>query len=222
LDNNSTKEARLAVRARAESPGEERLVAELQAGDETAFAELLDAHGASMLRVAQLYVRDSAVAEEVVQETWLRVLRSLGMFEGRSSLRTWIFVILGNVARRRAEQESRTVALPEEPGRAVEAERFFPAEHPRWAQAWSTTVSDWDGLPEGKLLADEALGKFREAVAELPEQHAAVITLRDVEGWTADEVCGQLGLSQANQRVLLHRARSKVRGALEEYFGMTG
>jgi RNA polymerase sigma-70 factor (ECF subfamily) len=211
----------MAVRARPEGIGEERLVADLRAGGEAAFAELVDAHGASMLRVAQLSVRDTAVAEEVVQETWLRVVRSVGDFEGRSSLRTWIFVILGNVARRRAEQESRTVALAEEPDRAVEAGRFFPDAHPRWAQAWSTPVSGWDDLPERKLLADEALAKFREAVAELPEQHATVITLRDVEGWTADEVCDLLGLTQANQRVLLHRARSKVRGALEEYFGMT-
>jgi RNA polymerase sigma-70 factor (ECF subfamily) len=200
---------------------EERLLASLRSGDERAFGRLVEAHGAAMLRVAGLYVGDRSVAEEIVQETWLRVLRSLDRFEGRSSLRTWIFVILGNCARRRAEQESRSVPLAE-PERAVPADRFFGEEHPRWARMWSTPVDGWEGVPERELLSDEAVAQFRAAVAELPRRHAVVITLRDVEGWTAEEVCGLLGISMANQRVLLHRARSKVRGALEEYFERTG
>jgi RNA polymerase sigma-70 factor (ECF subfamily) len=205
----------------APAGSDERLLAGLRSGDEAAFGRLVDAYGAAMLRVAALYVRDRSVAEEVVQDTWLRVLRSLDRFEGRSSLRTWIFVILGNCARRRAEQESRSVPLAE-PERAVSPDRFFGEDHPRWARMWSTPVDGWDGVPERELLSGEAVEQFRAAVAELPSRHAVVITLRDIEGWSAEEVCGALGISRANERVLLHRARSKVRGVLEEYFGRTG
>jgi RNA polymerase sigma-70 factor (ECF subfamily) len=207
------------------APEDRRLLDDLRRGDEAAFARLLDLYGASMLRVARLYVHDATIAEEIVQDTWLRVLRALEDFEERSSLRTWIFVILGNCARRRAEQESRSVPVAEPdsgPEPAVEADRFFPDGHPRWARAWSTPVDGWDALPETKLLSDEAVAKFREAVTQLPARHAVVITLRDVEGWTAEEVCGLLEISPSNQRVLLHRARSQVRGALEDYFEMTG
>lgn len=199
------------------------LLGALRDGDESAFVTLVDCYGGAMLRVARLYVGSDAAAEDVVQETWLRVLRSLDGFEGRSSLRTWIFVILGNCARKRLAKEGRTVPLgsledsPREP--AVASERFFPARHPRWAGMWSTLVDSWEQIPDEQLLAGEARERFVAAIAELPARYATVFTLRDVEGWSSDEVCALLGLTAANQRVLLHRSRSRVRAALEEYLG---
>lgn len=175
-----------------------------------------------MLRVAKLYVRSYAVAEEVVQETWLRILGSIEAFEARSSLRTWIFTILGNCARRRAEREGRSISFSalgharEEP--AVDPARFFPGEHPRWAGMWTTLVDSWEELPEDVLMSGEALEKVTEAVKALPPNYATVFTLRDIEGWEGSEVCALLGISAENQRVLLHRARARIRAALEEYF----
>ena len=202
--------------------GETTLLERLRAGDESAFESLLASYGSSMLRVARLYVRTQAVAEEVVQETWLRVLQSLDRFEGRSSLRTWIFVILGNVARTRAEREGRSVPMAgigeEEAGPSVSDDRFFPESHSRWAGMWSTLVDSWDGIPDARLLGSEAHEQLRKVVEQLPPNYAAVFTLRDVEGWPADEVCLLLGLTAENQRVLLHRARARIRSALEGYF----
>lgn len=190
----------------------------MRAGDEAAFAELIDRLGAPMLRVAQLYVHDRAVAEEVVQETWMRVLRSLDRFEGRSSLKTWIFVILGNCARRRAEREGRYVAVGEIDEKAGgEPASFFPSDHPRWAGMWTTRVRGWDALPDDRLIAGEGRRRLREAVDRLPPQQATVFVLRDVEGWDAADVCELLTISEANQRVLLHRARTRLRAALEAY-----
>ena len=173
-----------------------------------------------MLRVARLYVRGDAAAEDVVQETWLRVLESLDRFEGRASLRTWILVILGNCARRRLEREGRTipVAAVEPREQTVDATRFFPDGHPRWAGMWSTLVADWESIPDERLLAGEARDRFTAAIAALPARQAAVFTLRDVEGWSADEVCVLLELSPGNQRILLHRARARIRASVEEYF----
>lgn len=170
-----------------------------------------------MLRVAESFVRNRAVAEEVVQETWLKVLTSLDGFEGRASLRTWIFVILGNVARRRGEREGRSSPVADLGG-GGEDSRFFPGDHPRWPHAWSTLVDAWTWIPEERLLSAEVREVFRAALQELPARYAVVLTLRDVEGWSADEVCGLLGLTPENQRVLLHRARARVRAALEGYF----
>ncbi len=197
------------------------LVARLRAGDEAAFESLLDAYGASMLRVAKLYVRTPEAAEDVVQDTWLRVFRSLDSFESRSSLRTWIFVILGNVARTRVERDGRSLpvgSVDDDDQPSVEADRFFPSSHPRWAGMWSTLVDSWDGIPHERLLGNEAQEQLRKVVARLPTAYAAVFTLRDVEGWPAHEVCALLGLTPENQRVLLHRARARIRGALESYF----
>ena len=202
---------------------ESTLLDRLRAGDEAAFETLLGDYGASMLRVARLYVRTPAVAEEVVQETWLRVLQSLDAFEARSTLRAWIFVILGNVARTRAEREGRSLPLAsieqdDGDGATVSAEKFFPSSHPRWAGMWSSLVDSWEAVPEERLLGAEAREQLRKAVERLPANHAAVFTLRDVEGWPADEVCTVLGLTPENQRVLLHRARARIRAALETYF----
>jgi RNA polymerase sigma-70 factor (ECF subfamily) len=175
-----------------------------------------------MLRVAKLYVRSHAIAEEVVQETWLKILSAIDTFEGRSSLRTWIFVILGNCARRRAEREGRYVSFTahdddrEEP--SVDPARFFPGDHPRWGGMWTTLVSGWEALPDDVLVSGEARERITEAIEALPANYATVFTLRDIEGWDGADVCALLGISAENQRVLLHRARSRIRAALEGYF----
>ncbi len=198
------------------------LLDRLRAGDEAAFDWLLQTYGGSMLRVARLYVCTQAVAEEVVQDTWLRVLESLDRFEGRSTLRTWIFVILGNVARTRGEREARSVPTASlddgEAEPSVSADRFFPATHSRWGGMWSTLVDSWDAVPDERLLGEEGREQLRRVVERLAPNQAVVFTLRDVEGWPAGEVCDLLGLTPENQRVLLHRARTKIRRALEAYF----
>jgi RNA polymerase sigma-70 factor (ECF subfamily) len=197
---------------------ESQLVERLKAGDDAAFAELIDRLGGPMLRVARLYVGDAAVAEEVVQETWVRVLRSLGGFEGRSSLKTWIFVILGNCARRRAERERRYLAVGDIDDDGPDS-RFFPPDHPRWAGMWTTRVDGWAAVPDERLIAGEGRARLHAALDELPPRQAAVFVLRDVEGWDAADVCELLELTEANQRVLLHRARAQLRAALEVYLG---
>lgn len=190
------------------------LIAALRAGDEGAFAGLVDRYGASMLRLARTFVSSQAVAEEVVQETWLGVLKGLDRFEGRSSLKTWIFRILANVARTRGQRESRSLpfsalATTESDEPAVDPSRFGPDG------MWQAPPASWQDVPEEHLLSHETLGAIDAAIAALPETQRAVITLRDVNGWSSDEVCNALEISETNQRVLLHRARSKVRGALE-------
>ncbi len=200
--------------------GEIALVRALQAGDEATFERVVAEHTPAMLRVAGAYRVGQAAAEDIVQEAWLRALRALDRFEGRSSFRTWLFAILGNCARDRVEVDGRSISvggLDDEP--AVEPGRFFGGEHPRWAGMWTTLVDSWDSVPDEQLLAGEARERFRQAVDELPERYAIVFVLRDLEGWTSDEVCVLLDLTPANQRVLLHRARNRIRAALEAYFG---
>lgn len=192
----------------------------LRAGEEAAFDLVVSRYGPAMLRFARLQMRDRAVAEEVVQETWLRVLRGLDGFEGRSSLRTWIFAVLANCARRRGEREGRSLPFASfelDDASAPDERRFFPVDHPRWAGMWTTLVSCWDELPADVLASGEVQAKVAEAVEALPPNHAAVFTLRDIEGWESNEVCALLEISPENQRVLLHRARTRVRLALEEY-----
>lgn len=192
----------------------------LRAGDEEVFMALVRRHQAAMVRVAQIYVSRRDVAEEVVQEAWVGVLRGLDRFEGRSSFKTWLFRIVTNLAKTRAVREGRTIPFsalrtPESvPEAAVEPERFRPPDDPSWPGHWATKPSEW---PEGRLLETESLALIRDAIDALPDSQRAVITLRDVEGWSAEEVCNALELSETNQRVLLHRARSKVRRALERY-----
>jgi RNA polymerase sigma-70 factor (ECF subfamily) len=196
----------------------------LRARDEAAFAELVDRYGPSMLRVARMHVRDRAVAEEVVQETWLAVLDGIDRFEGRSSLKTWLFTILTNRAKTRAVRERRTVPVSalaaneaggSEP--AVDPERFVDAAAERFASSWSAPPPTWSTLPEERLLSQETLARVAAAIEDLPEAQREVIRLRDVEGWSAAEVAAALEITDGNQRVLLHRARSKVRAALESY-----
>jgi RNA polymerase sigma-70 factor (ECF subfamily) len=197
------------------------LVERLRAGDEDAFAQLVERYGASMLRIARMHVRDRAVAEEVVQETWLAVLNGIDRFEGRSSLKTWIFRILSNRAKTRGEREGRTVpfsavlageATEGEP--AVDADRFLGPDNSKTPYAWASPPRAWT---QDQVIARETLGVLRDAIDELPPAQREVIRLRDIEGWSAEEVAHALDVSDVNQRVLLHRARSKVRGALERY-----
>jgi RNA polymerase sigma-70 factor (ECF subfamily) len=196
------------------------VIAALRARDEDVFAALMREYNAMLLRVAQIYVTSRAVAEEVVQETWIGVLNGIDRFEGRSSLKTWIFRILTNIAKTRGQREGRTVPFsalerPEAvPEAAVDPDRFLPADHERWPGHWASKPQPW---PEERLLAGETLGIVERAIDELPPAQRAVISLRDVRGWSAEETCNALGVSETNQRVLLHRARSKVRQALEDY-----
>lgn len=201
---------------------EARTIDALLAGDETAFEALIDLYGGSMLRVALLYAPSREVAEEIVQETWVSMLRALGAFERRSSLKTWLFTILVNCAKRRAEREARSVPFS---SLSVDAEadldggsgEFFDAGHPRWAHCWTTVVQQWETIPGDGIVGDEFHSRLAEAIRALPENQRLVFTLHDVEGLSGDEVCNALGLSGSNQRVLLHRARLKVRTALKEY-----
>jgi len=205
---------------------EHDLCAALRRGDEAAFENLVARHHASLRRLALSYVRTAAVADEVVQETWLAVIRGIHSFEERSSLKTWIFRILANTAKTRAERESRTVplsALPsgdaddDEP--SVDPNRFFDQQHARWPGHWASPPARWDELPEEHLSGRETLDSLKVAIEQLPSKQRQVIVLRDIEGWEAGDVCRLLELSEANQRVLLHRARSKVRQALEDQLG---
>ncbi len=201
-------------------PADADLVRALRAGDESVFMELVTRWHASMLRVALMYVPSRAVAEEVVQETWLGVLTGIDRFEERSSLRTWVYRILTNRAKTRGERERRTV--PFSSLVSAESERDDPAVDPSRFQGtggahpghWSAPPDAW---PQERLLAKETLGVIDAAIESLPEAQRTVITMRDVEGFDADEVAGLLEISDVNQRVLLHRARSKVRGVLEAH-----
>ena len=198
---------------------DEELVAALRAGDEAAFAELVERYQSSLVRVARMYVRDRSTAEEVAQETWLAVLNGIDRFEGRSSFRTWLFRILTNRAKTRGQREARSVPFssigdPDDP--AVDPDRFQNAgeQHPG---GWRVFPQPWEGDPEERLLASETRALILDTIEQLPPNQRAVITLRDIEGFDAEETRNVLDLSDTNQRVLLHRARSKVRRALEQY-----
>lgn len=201
------------------------LVAALRRRDEAAFSQLVTAHHTSLLRVARLYVNSPAVCEEVVQETWLGVLKGLDRFEGRCTLKTWIFQIMVNRAKTRGEREGRMIPFsalfdpasdPVDP--AVDPSQFNEND-PEWPGGWVTQPRNWgDSTPEQSLLSREFRALVEAAIDALPANQKEVITLRDVQGWTSEEVCNILGVSETNQRVLLHRARSKVRQALDQYF----
>lgn len=191
----------------------------LRARDEAAFVEVVELYGAPMLRLARSFVSSQAVAEEVVQDAFLGVLTGIDRFEGRSSLKTWLFRILTNCAKTRGVREARSApfsALGDPDGPTVDPDRFLDSSH-RWAGHWATPPGRFDAVPEERLLAGETRKLVAETIAALPPTQRAVIVLRDVEGWDAAEVCDLLTLSEANQRVLLHRARARVRGDLEVY-----
>jgi RNA polymerase sigma-70 factor (ECF subfamily) len=213
-------------RAPADRPAapEEALLPALRAGDVAAFGELVDRLNGSLLRLARLYASNPAIAEEVVQEAWIGVIQGLDRFEGRSSLRTWCSRIVINIAQTRAAREHRQIpfsafedAMGSAGNAAVEPERFLPASDPEWAGHWVSYPSSWEHVPEARLLAGETRAMVQAAIDILPPTQREVITLRDVNGWTSDEVCNALDISATNQRVLLHRARAKVRRALERH-----
>jgi RNA polymerase sigma-70 factor (ECF subfamily) len=199
-------------------PDDDELVAALKRGDEATFATLVDAWSPGLMRMAQMFVRDREVAEEVVQETWIAVLRGIDRFEGRSSLKTWVYRIVINTAKTRAQREARSIPFSaavrgDEP--SVDPDRFLGNEH-RQHGGWSLGPSEW-ATPEEELLSGETREVIMRAIDELPESQRAVITMHDVEGLPSDEVAAALEITEGNQRVLLHRARSKVRRAVERH-----
>jgi RNA polymerase sigma-70 factor, ECF subfamily len=200
------------------------LIEQLRSGNEAAFEALIDRYATAMLRLAMVYVRAWEVAEEVVQETWLAVLESMGRFEGRSSLKTWMFRILTNCAKTRAQREGRSIPFSsledidtDHAEREVNPDRFLPVDQ-QWSGHWVSFPSNWKDMPEERLLSKETRARVHQAIEAVPSSQREIIILRDIEGWTSKETCAFLGISEANQRVLLHRARSKVRAELEKYF----
>jgi RNA polymerase sigma-70 factor (ECF subfamily) len=194
------------------------LIAALREGDERAFEVLVKRYHSPLIKIALMYVRDRVVAEEVVQETWLAALQGIDRFEGRSSLKTWLFRIATNRAKTRGVREGRQVAIsalagPAEP--EVPLERFLPPDDPRRPLGWAAPPRAW---PEEQLISGETVQHVRDAIAKLPPAQRAVIGLRDIEGLSGDEVAAALDISAGNERVILHRARSRLRRDLEEYF----
>jgi RNA polymerase sigma-70 factor (ECF subfamily) len=190
--------------------GEDReLVERLRAGEEEAFVVLVARHHASMLRLARLFVSSAAVAEEVVQDTWMGVLRGIDGFAGRSSFKTWLLRILVNRARTTGMRERRSVAIGDAVP-AVDASRFDAAG------AWSSPPQHWVQDSDDRMLAQSLSQRIEETMRELPPRQREVVTLRDVDGLSGREVCQVLDISEANQRVLLHRGRSHLRQALED------
>jgi len=197
------------------------LVALIRAGDEKAISQLVERWSPTMFRLARSFVDSPQSAEDVVQEAWLGMLSGLARFEGRSSLRTWTFTILVNRARTRGAREARTVPQPplatrDEPG----AYDWFPGPGGEATRTWSSidVASRWDTAPESAVLSREALLQLDRAVSALPSRQRQVVTMRDIVGMSAEEVCAELGVSAANQRVLLHRARAALRAALAGYY----
>ena len=208
-------------RTAAAASEEAEVLARLRAGDERTFQSLVESYHGTMIAVALSYVKTREVAEEVVQEAWLGVLNGLDRFEGRSSLKTWIFRILVNTAMTRGGREARSVpfsslAPADEEELTVEPERFRPPGE-AFAGHWNGYPGDWSSLPERGLLGRETLAVVKRAIEELPDSQRAVIAMRDIAGCSAEEVCQALEVSAGNQRVLLHRARSHVRAALERH-----
>jgi len=196
------------------------VIAALAAGDESAFVAFASAHHGSLMRLARMWVKNEALAEEVVQETWLTVLENAGKFEGRSTLKTWICGILVNLARARLRKEGHSVPLsslgePDEP--AVDPSRFSPPGVP-WEGHWWPPPNPFPESPEAHVLNAELRAGLEEAIAKLPPTQREVIVLQDIEGFRCEEVSEILGLTSTNERVLLHRARAKVRGMLERHY----
>jgi RNA polymerase sigma-70 factor (ECF subfamily) len=202
------------------SPADLALVERLRAGDEVAFMMLVEQHQAAMLRIARMYVSSRAVAEEVVQEAWLGILKGLDRFEGRSSLRTWMYRIVANVAKTRGQRDGRTIPFSAlegaDAGSGVDP-AWFESQSERSPGGWRTFPDDWRGIPEDRLAAHETFEHIGRAIDDLPPMQAEVLRLRDVLGWSSEEVRNALDLSETNQRVLLHRARGRVRRALHDY-----
>ena len=209
------------------SKEEAQLLEALRRGDETAFATVVDKYSGSLVRLAMAYVPSRAVAEEVVQETWLGVLEGIARFEGRSSFKTWLFRILTNRAKTRGQRESRYEPFSSKSNlgddsqeAAVEPDRFIKSGV--WVDHWASPPDSWDeDTPERLLLSKEGREQIDKAIEKLPMVQKQVITLRDIEGLTSKEICNILDVSETNQRVLLHRARSRVRQSLANYLSVS-
>lgn len=187
------------------------LLHRVRAGDQEAFAQLVRRYQAQLLRLAQTFVASRAVAEEVVQDTWLGVVRGVERFEGRSSFKTWLFRILVNRARTTGGREARTVSLAPD---TELADRFDGSG------SWTSPPAVWADEAEDRIVAQALAVKVKESLHELPAGQREVLVLRDVEGLQAADVCALLGITDSNQRVLLHRARARVRGILEREIGV--
>ena len=198
---------------------DESLVERAREGDEAAFAALVRRYSPMLMRLARMYVPTDALAEDVVQETWVAVVRGLERFEGRSSFKTWLFRILVNRAKTRGVREHRSIPFASVGGGSVDEDEGPTVDPSRFTSegAWTSAPADWHDDPERSLESEEVLRIARAAIDELPERQKIVITLRDLEGLSSDEVRNVLDLSETNQRVLLHRARTKVRQALEDW-----
>ncbi|HKP63802.1 MAG TPA: sigma-70 family RNA polymerase sigma factor [Polyangiales bacterium] len=218
--------AEFSVPASTSNEHEAEFLASLRAGDEAAFCSLVDTYHLALVRLARQYVANPAVAEEVAQETWVAFVEGLARFEGRSSLKTWLFRTLLNCARSRKRKEVRSVPFsalsdPDSPeGPAVDPTRFRPDGV--WAGHWAVIPRSFAADGESKLLTGELRERVQAAIDALPDAQREVLTLRDVEGFAADEVCEVLGVSEVHQRVLLHRARAKVRASIEAYVEREG
>jgi len=200
------------------------LIDRLRGGDEAAFVWMVNTYGGPLRRLALAFVSVEAVADEVVQETWLAVITGISRFEGRSSVKTWLYKILSNRAKTRAIRERRTIVFSDldggiAPGEAaVDPARFLPADHPENPGHWASPPDHWSSSAEDKVVGRETMEVLRRGLDALPPAQRVVVSLRDVHGWPSAQVCEALGLSEANQRVLLHRGRSRLRGVLEDYF----
>src|SRR5713226_3083646 len=216
----------VSIQSSAASPEDAALVERLRNRDEASFLELVHRHHGALVRLAQSFVNSTAIAEEVAQDTWVAVLQGVGRFEGRSSLKTWIFQILINRAKTRGVREARSVPFSTLSGlnskggySSVDPTRFLSSDDSEHAGGWASQPQQWDMTPEQLLLSQECRIFIEQAIASLPELQKEVITLRDVQGWDNEQICALLGISEANCRVLLHRARSRMRQALENYLG---
>jgi len=216
----------VSVQISAASPEDAALVERLRNRDEASFLELVRRHHGALVRLAQSFVNNRAIAEEVAQDTWVAVLQGVERFEGRSSLKTWIFQIRINRAKTRGVREARSVpfsafsGLHSEGGcSSVDPTRFLSSDDSEHPGGWASQPQQWDMTPEQLLLSQECRILIEQAITSLPELQKEVITLRDVQGRDNDEICVVLGISEANCRVLLHRARSRMRQALENYLG---
>jgi RNA polymerase sigma-70 factor, ECF subfamily len=200
---------------------ESGLIAALREGDEVIFAQLVDQYTPAMLRVARSYAPTHQIAEEVVQETWIALVKGISRFEGRSSLRTWLFAVVINIAKQRGVRERRDADAEIAPltGGTVDPARFRAADDPMWPGHWKERQEPaaFPDTPEGSVLADELITFARRELDKLPERQRMVVSLRDLLGFDSSEVCELLNISLANQRVLLHRGRAAVRQALENY-----
>ena len=198
----------------AETTSDAELVRRLRAGDEAAFRDLVRSLHGALVKVAQAFVGSRGAAEEIVQDTWLAVIAGLDGFEGRATLRTWIGHILVNKAKPRGTRDKRAAPMPVSPEDLepdVDAGRFGPRGY------WASPPAAWEKAPEALTLRKEACEHIERELAALPPTQGTVVMLRDLEGWSAEEVCAALEIGEANQRVLLHRGRARLRAALERY-----